>query len=93
MRRYAAKIDANQPDIVAALRAIGCSVDVIGEPVDLLVGYRGRSGTLEVKDGSRPPSERKLTPQQIKFQDEQRGFFRVVESVEQAIAAVQEMTR
>lgn len=90
-RAYARKIDANQPEIVAALRAIGVSVWVIGEPVDLLIGYRGRSGVLEIKDGSRPPSEQKLTPQQVEFFNLDRGFHRVVSTVEAALYAALEM--
>lgn len=40
--RRALHIDASQPAIVRALRAVpGCVVDVIGYPVDLLVSFRG----------------------------------------------------
>ena len=43
--RRAAKIDENQPEIVDALRAMGCSVTILsavgnGCP-DILVGFRG----------------------------------------------------
>lgn len=65
------KIDANQPEIVAALRAAGYQVFLMqqmkkGFP-DLLVGGNGAPGLLpmEVKDGSKPPSARKLTVEQI----------------------------
>lgn len=47
--RQAAKVDSNQGAIVAGLRADGCTVEVIGQPVDLLVGYAGRTYLLEVK--------------------------------------------
>ena len=67
MRRDA-KVDANQADIVAALRSIGCTVQTLhtvgkGCP-DLLVGFKGQTLLMEVKDGRRPPSDRKLTPDQ-----------------------------
>jgi hypothetical protein len=51
--RYAKRVDANQDQIVSALRAAGAYVWIIGLPVDLLVGYKGHTFLVEVKDGSR----------------------------------------
>lgn len=51
--RYAARVDANQAQIVSALRAAGAYVWVIGLPVDLLVGFAGQTYLVEVKDGSK----------------------------------------
>jgi hypothetical protein len=51
--RYAARVDKNQEQIVAALRAVGAYVWIIGLPVDLLVGYKGHTFLVEVKDGPR----------------------------------------
>jgi hypothetical protein len=48
--RQAARIDANQAAIVAALRAQGASVYLIKLPVDLLVGYGGKTALVEVKN-------------------------------------------
>ena len=48
--RHAARIDANQAAIVAALRAQGASVYLIKLPVDLLVGYGGKTALVEVKN-------------------------------------------
>ena len=52
--RRAARVDANQPEIVKALRAAGASVQhlhTIGRGCpDLLVGFRGNNWLLEVKD-------------------------------------------
>lgn len=48
--RRAARIDENQPAIVAVLEAAGASVLVIGLPVDLLVGFRGVTMIMEVKN-------------------------------------------
>lgn len=92
--RRAAKVDANQGAVVAALRAIGCfvqSLAMVGQGCpDLLVAYRGRWFVMEVKDGARPPSERRLT--QDEQQWHQRAFtcaqVHVVETVEQALAVV-----
>lgn len=90
--KYAQRKDDNQAQIVDVLEAIGCSVIVMHAPCDLLVGYRGRTLCLEVKDGGKPPSRRKLTGDQVIFQSEWRGHFAVVASVEDAIAAVQRAT-
>lgn len=66
--RRAARIDENQPGIVELLRAVGAKVEPThavgaGFP-DLVVAYRGRVFLLEVKDGRKPPSDRRLTKDQ-----------------------------
>lgn len=80
--RRAAKVDANQAEIVAALRAVGATVQplhAVGQGCpDLLVGYRGINFLLEVKDGEKPPSARKLTPDQVSWHDTWRGTVHVV---------------
>lgn len=90
--RRAARTDANQAQIMRALRAIGCKVkdtSRLGDGFpDLVVGYRGRLTLMEVKDGSKPPSERKLTPDQEKFHAEWAGLpVYVVENEDAAITA------
>ena len=75
--RRAAKIDANQPDVIAALRAMGASVQpmhtVGGGVPDLLVGFRGQTLLIEVKDGAKPPSARTLTEDQVAWHRDWRG--------------------
>jgi hypothetical protein len=87
--RRANRIDDNQNDIVAALRKAGATVRVIsqGDGIpDLLVGFRGETILLEVKDGNKPPSARTLTPAEKKFFDEwEGGLCMVVKSVEDAL--------
>lgn len=88
--RHAARIDANQEQIVSALRAMGATVRIVtqgnGLP-DLLVGFRGVTILMEVKDGKKVPSARKLTPAEQKFFDEWRGgIVAIVNSVDEAIA-------
>ena len=88
--RHAARIDANQDQIVTALRAMGATVRIVtqgnGLP-DLLVGFRGVTILMEVKDGQKVPSARKLTPAEQKFFDEWRGgIVAIVNSVDEAIA-------
>lgn len=88
----AAKTDANQAAIVAALRAAGCTVESLhrvgGGVPDLLVGYRGRNMLLEAKDGSKPPSARKLLPGQVRWHAAWKGDVHVVESVDEALAVL-----
>ena len=87
--RYANRIDANQNKIVDALRKAGAVVRIIsqGEGIpDLLVGYRGFTILMEVKDGDKVPSARKLTDAEQKFFDDWRGgMLVVINSVEEAI--------
>lgn len=58
---------------MAALRAVGClvqSLAAIGDGVpDIMVASRGRIILLEIKDGNKPPSERKLTDCQRAWHD------------------------
>jgi hypothetical protein len=49
--RYAARVDKNQSKIISALRAAGAYVWIIGLPVDILVGYKGQTFLIEIKDG------------------------------------------
>ena len=84
--RRAAKVDDNQAAIVDALRNAGFSLRstaaIGGGFPDIVCGYGGRTFLCEVKDGSKPPSARKLTPDQVKFRDEWKGNYTVLESIE-----------
>lgn len=92
--RRAARVDANQAAVVAALRRAGCYVQdlsgVGGGCPDLLVGYRGAWHLLEVKDGAKPPSRRELTPAELRWHEAAARHAPVglVETVEQALAQV-----
>ena len=86
---YAKRIDANQNSIVKALRAKGATVRVVSQGdglPDLLVGYKGETALLEVKDGDKPPSARTLTNAEEKFFTEWTGgLLVIVNSVEEAL--------
>lgn len=84
--RRAARTDANQQAIVDALRQAGASVEVIGKPVDLLVGWHGRNLLMECKDGSKTPGNRPLTKAQKDFIPEWRGQVHVVLTPAEAVA-------
>lgn len=90
--RRAAKVDANQADIVAALRMAGATVQPLhavgkGCP-DLLVGYQRVNYLLEVKDGSKVPSAQKLTDDQVEWHELWRGHAAVVNDVKSALTAI-----
>lgn len=92
----AAKIDANQNEIVDALRKSGCSVQILSNVgkgcTDLVVGipFRGTGLNLmmEIKDGNKPKSAQKLTPDQVEWHNNWKGHKVVVNSAELAINAV-----
>ena len=87
--RRANRIDANQNTIVETLRKAGAYVRIVtmGDGVpDLLVGYKGYTLLLEVKDSEKPPSARKLTAAEQKFFNEWTGgMLAVVNSPEEAL--------
>ena len=67
--RYAARVDANQEQIVSALRGAGAYVWIIGLPVDLLVGYKNHTFLVEIKTNSK----KKFTKLQTDFFDNWSG--------------------
>lgn len=73
----AARIDANHEQVVLALRTAGATVQSLaatgkGVP-DLLVGFQGKTLLMEIKDGRKTPSERRLTEDQLKWHGAWRG--------------------
>ncbi len=84
--------DHNQNDIVKALRKIGCWVECIGRPFDLLVGRKMVSGEpklflIEIKNPDDPSAA--LTKAQKEWIDKNGAeFVIVVETIEEAIEAV-----
>lgn len=88
MPKYGAATDLNQQEIVDALRKIGCTVLVIGRPLDLLVGHRKRNFLLEVKQANVSPSQKKKTDAQREFFKTWEGQARIVETAEEAIRVV-----
>jgi Holliday junction resolvase len=87
--RRAAKVDANHAEIVDALRLIGVSVAstaAIGKVFpDLVVSDGSRTLLIEIKDGEKSPSKRKLTEDQEKFAAAWRGQIARVECVADAL--------
>jgi len=73
----------NQPEIVDYLRALGYYVlhtHQLKNACDLIVSRDGQTVAIEIKDGSLPPSQRKLTEGEDKFRKEWKGHYRIIES-------------
>ncbi len=87
INRYAKRRDANEPDIIKALEALGCTVESM-DKVDLVVGYRGRNYLLEIKNGTKTSRSRTLTPTQKRLRETWNGQYSVVTSVEEALSAI-----
>ncbi len=89
VRRQAIR-DANEPEIVDALERVGATVARLsgkGLP-DLLVGFRGVNYAIEVKDGSKVPSDRRLTPDQVEWHRTWRGQVDIANSIAEAFKAI-----
>lgn len=95
--RRAAKIDANQEQIVSVLRSAGATVQSLaaignGCP-DLLVGFNGQTLLMEIKDGNKSPSQRKLTEDQVIWHGRWNGgALAVVDGPEAAIRMLKVMS-
>jgi len=81
------RVDSNQKQVVQNLRKYGYSVLILsnvgkGCP-DLLVGANGVNVLVELKDSAKPPSQKKLTPDEIEFFDTWKGAAIVAESADE----------
>lgn len=94
MRRIA-RTDDNQTLLVKVARQCGATVQILSQVgsgcPDLLIGMRGKNFLVEVKDGTQPPSQRKLTPDQEKWHREWNGQKRVITSVSEMIEFLQKI--
>ena len=89
------RIDANQTEIVKHFRAWGCSVlniSSLKNCCDIAVALHGRTIMVEIKDGSKPKSARKLTEGEQKFKESWKGAWRLCESIKDADAIIAELT-
>ena len=92
----AARVDSNQSEVTKALRKIGASVQLLhsvgkGCP-DMLVGYKGNNYLLEIKDGEKRESARKLTAEQTIWHYDWKGQVAVVTSPENAIDTIKKLS-
>ena len=85
--------DVNEPEIIAALKAVGATVECIptGDGVpDLLVGYKGENKLIEVKPepvkGKVFASHVKLNPKQVEWHKAWRGQKAIARTPQEALA-------
>ena len=79
--RLAARTDSNHAAIVAAYRKRGYSVlDVskLKNCCDLMVSKNYQTWAVEIKDGKKPPSARKLTAGEQTFRDGWKGMYIII---------------
>ena len=92
MPKYAARADANQPQIVDILRQVGATVQhlhTLGEGCpDILVGYQGANYLMEIKDGQKSPSKRKLTDDEQEWHLIWRGQVAIVKDEVEALEVI-----
>lgn len=83
--RRAARTDDNQTEVVELFRKLGWYVLIVSQLkncCDLIVSKNGRTFAVEIKDGNKPASARKLSAGEKKFKDEWQGNYALVEAVE-----------
>ena len=87
----AARVDSNQPEIVTALRKVGCVVVIVSQLknlCDIAVLRAGVTYWMEIKDGTKPPSQRKLTPGELKCKSDFESVgvaYNIVNSIDEAL--------
>ena len=89
--RKAARIDENQNQIVNQLRSMGISVETNHD--DILCGYKGKTFWFELKDKKtlKQNGEWKagaIKDSQIKLQNEWRGHYKIVHSIDQILEEI-----
>lgn len=87
------RVDSNQPAIVKRLRKLGAKVVILSEvgrgiPDILICLPRGKkepyTAFIEIKDGSKPPSARKLTMDEAAFRVSWPGHYEIITSEQEA---------
>jgi hypothetical protein len=81
------RTDANQKHIVEMVRKLpGASITsthIIGKGFpDLVIGYKGINYLIELKDGAKPKSQKKLTPDEVEFHLKWNGQIAICENFE-----------
>lgn len=91
------KKDANHGYLVKFFRACGALVDDVsdlsGLGYDIIVCYAGETVMVEIKDGSKPPSQRRLTESEEAAKARWGKKFAVIEDEEQAKGLLDSMAR
>ena len=79
--RRAARTDDNQADVVKLFRQLGWYVLIISQLkncCDIMVSKGNVTIAIEIKDGEKTPSQRKLSTGELKFKSEWLGLYELV---------------
>jgi hypothetical protein len=84
------RTDRNHSEIINALRKIPnlsvFSTHEVGKGFpDIVVGYKGVNYLIEIKDGNKPPSARKLTDAELQFHSNWRGQIKIVNNLDEVL--------
>ncbi len=86
---YAKRVDDNQLEIVRLLNQIpGVQCDVVGQPVDLLVGYKGKNFLFEIKRKDKIGRASAYTTKQADWIKDWPGQIRVASSFEEIYSVI-----
>ena len=91
----ACRVDRNQPEIVKHFRDNGFSVLLIHtlkNCCDIIISKNKRTACIEIKDGLKPKSARKLTAGEMKFKKSWQGEYYIVESTQDADRIISDYT-
>jgi len=81
----ARRVDSNHGQIIKAFRDLGFSVfdtSRVGQGFgDCVIARQMKTAIIEIKDGSKPPSARELTPAEKEFRAGWNGVYLIVESL------------
>ena len=94
MARTANAVDSNQAEIIKYFNSWDCSVlniSALKNCCDIIVSRHARSIFVEIKDGAKCKSARKLTDGEIKFKAETKGCWRLCESIKDADKIINEL--
>jgi hypothetical protein len=87
------RTDSNHAEIIKALRKIPklsvFSTHEVGKGFpDIVIGYKGINYLIEIKDGNKPPSARKLTPDEVKFHHEWHGQIAIIKNLDELLQII-----
>ena len=87
--RTAARKDDNHNEVVKVFNSLGWAVLDISQLKNCCDAFVSKSGitvAVEIKDGSKPPSKRKLTEGELKFKNRWKGKYAIIESVDDVLS-------
>ena len=84
------RTDRNHAEIINALRKIPnlsvFSTHEVGKGFpDIVIGYKGVNYLIEIKDGNKPPSARKLTDAELQFHSNWKGQIKIVNNFDEVL--------